>query len=68
MKADRQTGILPVDRVCPKFDRILQIVRKDHILNFSLGAIIVFELSCSQTDTQIDRNNSKIVFFGLREV
>ncbi|GBN98361.1 hypothetical protein AVEN_252235-1 [Araneus ventricosus] len=36
----------------------------DHIPNFIPVALIVFELSCSQTD----RHNSKIVFFGLRDV
>ena len=76
MKADRQTDILPVVGFCPKFDKILQIMFKDHIPNFSLIALMVFELSCSQTDRhtdtqtdrQTDRHNSKIVFFGLREV
>ncbi|CAL1282291.1 unnamed protein product, partial [Larinioides sclopetarius] len=50
MNSDRRTDILPVCGFCSKFDRILQIMYKDHMPNFSLVAIMVFELSCSQTD------------------
>ncbi|GBN68820.1 hypothetical protein AVEN_156789-1 [Araneus ventricosus] len=34
MNADRQTDRLPVDGFCPKFDRNLQMMCKDHIPNF----------------------------------
>ncbi|GBN57366.1 hypothetical protein AVEN_222887-1 [Araneus ventricosus] len=64
MTSDIQTDRLPFDGFCPKFDRNLQIMFKDHIPNFIHVALIVFELSCSQTD----KHNSKIVFYGLREV
>ncbi|GBN43163.1 hypothetical protein AVEN_223263-1 [Araneus ventricosus] len=43
---------LPFDRFCPKFDRNLQSLCKDHIPNFIPVAVIVFELSCSRTDRQ----------------
>ncbi|GBM66809.1 hypothetical protein AVEN_21709-1 [Araneus ventricosus] len=46
-----QTDRLAVDGFCPKFDRNLHIMCKDHIPNFIPVALIVFELSCSQTDT-----------------
>ncbi|GBN30302.1 hypothetical protein AVEN_115737-1, partial [Araneus ventricosus] len=52
MNVDRQTDGPPVDGFYPNFDRNLQIVYKDHIPNFIPVALIVFELSCSQTDTQ----------------
>ncbi|GBL91537.1 hypothetical protein AVEN_191449-1 [Araneus ventricosus] len=60
MTTDRQTGRLPLDGFCPKFEGNLQIMCKDHIPNFIPVALIVFELSCSQTH----RHNSKIVFLG----
>ncbi|GBN71365.1 hypothetical protein AVEN_21439-1 [Araneus ventricosus] len=66
MTSNIQTDRLPVDGFCPKFDRNLQIMFKDHKPNFIPVALIVFELSCSQTDRQTHRHNSKIVFFGLR--
>ncbi|GBM96170.1 hypothetical protein AVEN_163844-1 [Araneus ventricosus] len=50
MTSDIQTDRFPFDGFCPKFDRNLEIVCKDHIPNFSPVALIVFELSCSQTD------------------
>ncbi|GBM32385.1 hypothetical protein AVEN_239780-1 [Araneus ventricosus] len=50
MTAVRQIDRLPVDGFCPKFDRNLQIMCEDHIPNFIPVALIVFELSCSQTD------------------
>ncbi|GBN45274.1 hypothetical protein AVEN_120764-1 [Araneus ventricosus] len=62
---NRQTDRLPVDGFCAKFDRNLQIMCQDHIPNSIPVALIVFELSCSQTDR---RYNSKIVFFGLGKV
>ncbi|GBM72964.1 hypothetical protein AVEN_20002-1 [Araneus ventricosus] len=34
MNADRHTDRLPVDGLCPIFDRYLQIMSKDHITNF----------------------------------
>ncbi|GBN49664.1 hypothetical protein AVEN_232361-1 [Araneus ventricosus] len=53
MNADRHTDRLPVDGFCPKFARnLLQIMCQDHIPNFIPVALIVFELSCSQTDRQ----------------
>ncbi|GBL89262.1 hypothetical protein AVEN_225806-1 [Araneus ventricosus] len=54
MTADIQTDRLPVDGFCPKFERNLQIMFKDHIRNFIPVALIVFELSCSQTDRHTD--------------
>ncbi|GBN30361.1 hypothetical protein AVEN_45301-1 [Araneus ventricosus] len=50
MTADMQIERLPVDGFCPKFDRNLQIMFKDHMPNFIPVALIVFELLCSQTD------------------
>ncbi|GBM15109.1 hypothetical protein AVEN_242156-1 [Araneus ventricosus] len=50
MTSNIQTDRLPVDGFCPKVDRNLQIMFKDHIPNFIPVALIVFELSCSQTD------------------
>ncbi|GBM92554.1 hypothetical protein AVEN_272846-1 [Araneus ventricosus] len=50
MTADIQTDRLPFDGFCPKFDRNLQIMFKGHVPNFIPVALIVFELSCSQTD------------------
>ncbi|GBN97013.1 hypothetical protein AVEN_267842-1 [Araneus ventricosus] len=50
MTSDIQTDRFPVDGFCPKFDRNLQIMFKDRIPNFIPVALIVFELSCSQTD------------------
>ncbi|GBN99199.1 hypothetical protein AVEN_196503-1 [Araneus ventricosus] len=54
MTADRQTDRLPVDGFCPKFDKNLQIMCQVHIPNFIPVALIVFELSCLQTDTHTD--------------
>ncbi|GBO26144.1 hypothetical protein AVEN_105761-1 [Araneus ventricosus] len=66
MNADRRLHKLPVDGflIFSKIDSNLQIMFKDHIPHFIPLALAIFELSCSQTD----RHNSKIVFFGLREV
>ncbi|GBN42059.1 hypothetical protein AVEN_218863-1 [Araneus ventricosus] len=50
MTSNMQTDRLPADEFCPKFERNLQIIFKDHIPNFIPVALIVFELSCSQTD------------------
>ncbi|GBO12460.1 hypothetical protein AVEN_169008-1 [Araneus ventricosus] len=50
MNADRQTNRLFVDESCPKFDRNLQIMCKDHIPDLIPVSLIVFELSCSQTE------------------
>ncbi|GBO42049.1 hypothetical protein AVEN_17267-1 [Araneus ventricosus] len=54
MNADRQTDGLLLDGFCPKFDRHLQIIWKEYIPNFISVSRILFELSCSQTDTQTD--------------
>ncbi|GBM20431.1 hypothetical protein AVEN_222127-1 [Araneus ventricosus] len=43
MTSDIQADRLPVDGVCPKFDRNLQIMFKDHIPNFIPVALIVFD-------------------------
>ncbi|GBM66277.1 hypothetical protein AVEN_235780-1 [Araneus ventricosus] len=60
MTADMQIDKPPVDGLCPKFDRNLQIMFKDHIPNFIPVALIVFELSCSHRDTHTDRHTDII--------
>ncbi|GBO27270.1 hypothetical protein AVEN_264620-1 [Araneus ventricosus] len=44
-----RTDRLSVDRICPKFDRNLQIMYQVHIPHFIPVSLIVLELSCSQT-------------------
>ncbi|GBO18933.1 hypothetical protein AVEN_272937-1 [Araneus ventricosus] len=55
MTSNIQTYRFLVDGVCPKFERNLQIMCKDHRPNFIPVALIVFELSCSQKDTHIPK-------------
>ncbi|GBM55418.1 hypothetical protein AVEN_123504-1 [Araneus ventricosus] len=44
MKTARLTDRLPLDGSCPKFDRNLQIMCKDHIPDFIPLALIVFRV------------------------
>ncbi|GBM27621.1 hypothetical protein AVEN_35277-1 [Araneus ventricosus] len=64
VEMDGRTDRLPGSRFGPKFERTLQICRKDFISNLKAAVSCAFELLCSQTSS----HNPKYEFLGIKEV